>query len=388
MAKLSRTLAAACVICLVSDCLMTETEAQTLFEDMGPMKARGFTIPTIDLSKEKHRQVVVDRQPGQYLGHPTTVLLGDGKTMFCVYPLGHGGPAAVLKKSTDGGLTWSDRLKVPNNWATATNCPTLHRLTGPDGVERLLMIEGNGEFRQSISLDQGRTWTPLEPIGIHGTVAPNTIVPISGNRHLAHYALGEGTDIKIWQSITCDGGLTWGPERIVAEVVGAAPDEPGTIRSPDGKQILSLCRENARRCNSLMIASNDEGKTWSKPREVAASLTGDRHMPRYAPDGRLVASFRDVAHETPTKGDWVAWVGTYDDVVNGREGQYRIRLMDNLVGADCGYPGLELLPDGTFVATTYGHWIEGEKPFIISVRFKLSEIDEKAKRLPARPAGS
>jgi hypothetical protein len=53
--------------------------------------------------------------------------------------------------------------------------------------------------------------------------------------------------------------------------------------------------------------------------------------------------------------------------------------MDNHKGADCAYPGLELLPDGTFVATTYGHWIKGEQPFIVSVRFKLEEIDAKAR---------
>ena len=349
---------------------------------INPRLPRGYTIPMIDLSKDKHRQVVVDRQPGQYLGHPTTVLMPDGKTMFCTYPLGHGRPAAVLKKSIDGGLTWSQRLDVPDNWRTANNCPCLHRLTDPQGVERLFVLEGNGAMRQAMSSDKGKSWTPFKPNGLHCTVAPNTAIPISGNRYLVHYAREHGgpRNIKIWQSITADGGLTWEKERIVAEVDGAAPDEPGSIKSPDGRQIVSLLRENQRRCNSLYILSYDEGKIWTVPRELTASLTGDRHMPRYAPDGRLVVSFRDMAHESPTHGDWVAWVGTYQDIIEGREGQYRIRLMDNLVSSDCGYPGMELLPDGTFVATTYGHWVQGEKPFVMSVRFKLNEIDELAKK--------
>jgi len=86
----------------------------------------------------------------------------------------------------------------------------------------------------------------------------------------------------------------------------------------------------------------------------------------------------------PTRGDFVAWVGTYDDIVNGREGQYRVRLMENHMGLrqrsrfDCGYPGLETLPDGTLVATTYGTWIEGQQPFIVSIRFKLEYIDRLA----------
>ena len=37
-------------------------------------------------------------------------------------------------------------------------------------------------------------------------------------------------------------------------------------------------------------------------------------------------------------------------------------------------------PDGTFVTTTYGHWTEGEPPYIVSVRFKLAELDGKLKR--------
>lgn len=87
----------------------------------GPTSTRSVMgIPTIDISAEKDRQVIVERIPGQYLGHPTTVLMGDGRTIFVTYPLGHGGPAAVLKKSMDGGLTWSERLPVPDNWKTAT----------------------------------------------------------------------------------------------------------------------------------------------------------------------------------------------------------------------------------------------------------------------------
>ena len=78
------------------------------------------------------------------------------------------------------------------------------------------------------------------------------------------------------------------------------------------------------------------------------------------------------------KGDFVAWVGTWDDLVNGRDGQYKVRLKDNIDSWDCGYPGVEVLPDGTIMATTYGHWEQNEQPYILSVRFKLSELDEKA----------
>jgi len=50
----------------------------------------GYSIPTIDLSRDTQRQVLVDREPGQYLGHPTTALLDDNRTMLVVYPKSHG----------------------------------------------------------------------------------------------------------------------------------------------------------------------------------------------------------------------------------------------------------------------------------------------------------
>ncbi|MFO1093714.1 MAG: SMP-30/gluconolactonase/LRE family protein [Planctomycetaceae bacterium] len=86
-------------------------------------------------------------------------------------------------------------------------------------------------------------------------------------------------------------------------------------------------------------------------------------------------SFRDTTHVSPTRGDWVGWLGTYDDIVRGSEGQYRIRLMDNHKGADCAYPPVEVLPDGTVVTTTYGHWTAGESPYVVSLRFQPAELD-------------
>src|SRR6188768_957462 len=96
----------------------------------------GYTIPTVDISGEKQRQVVVDREAGQYLGHPTTVLLEDGKTMLIVYPKGHGRGAIVYQRSSDGGRTWSGRLPTPKSWATSLEVPTLHRVIDAAGKKR------------------------------------------------------------------------------------------------------------------------------------------------------------------------------------------------------------------------------------------------------------
>ncbi len=364
---------------------------------------KAYTIPTVDLASETHRQVVIDREPGQYLGHPSTLLLPDNTTILITYPKGHGKGAIVYKKSFDGGLTWTERLATPENWATSREVLTLFRLIDPRGVPRVLMFSGQaGVIRVAYSSDDGDSWSPLRAINTPGPsyggiVAMGSMVALQDGSYMALFHDDgrwlrqppedpEGKHFKVYKVLSEDGGLTWSQPEVIAEHPIAHLCEPGAIRSPDHKQIAVLLRENSRRLNSFVILSNDEGKTWSEPKELPAALTGDRHTAKYAPDGRLFVTFRDRTHVSPTKGDWVGWVGTYEDILAGREGQYRVRLMDNHKGADTAYPGLELLPDGTFVTTTYGHWIPDEEPYIVSLRFKIEELDEKAKHASeARP---
>lgn len=352
-----------------------------------PAVTPGYTIATIDLASETHRQVVVDREAGQYLGHPTTVLLEDGRTILTVYPKGHGRGPIVMKRSDDGGSTWSERLPVPENWESSKETPTIHRVIDPeDGSKRLILFSGLYPIRMAVSGDDGTSWSPLESIGdFGGIVTMSSVERLADGNYMALFHddgrflrnSGERSDFEVYKSMSSDGGMTWSQPEVIAKHASAHLCEPGLIRSPDGTQMAVLLRENSRKFNSFIIFSDDEGETWSTPIEVPASLTGDRHVGKYAPDGRLFITFRDQTHDSPTKGDWVGWVGTYQDLLDGTEGQYRIRLMDNLKAADCAYPGLELLPDGTFVTTTYGHWVEDEEPFIVSVRFTLEEMDQK-----------
>jgi len=348
----------------------------------------GYTIPIVDISAEKERQVIVDREPGQYLGHPTTVLLDDQTTMLTVYPKGHGRGAIVYKRSYNGGKTWSGRLPTPKSWETSLEVPTLHRVVDAAGKKRIIMFSGLYPIRMAVTEDDGANWSELKPIGdFGGIVTMATVIDLkTPGQYLAFFhddgRYIRGAPAKAWRfwvytSLSKDGGLTWSVPAPIAMLPDANLCEPGALRSPDGKQIAVLLRENSRKYNSFVIFSNDEGQTWTEPKELPAALTGDRHVAKYAPDGRLFISFRDTTHVSPTKGDWVGWVGKYDDIVNGTEGQYRIRIMDNTKGADCTYPGIELLPDGTFVTTTYGHWTEGEQAYVVSVRFKLEELDAK-----------
>ena len=387
-------------------------------------------IPTIDLDQETFRQVVIDKEEAQYLGHPTTVLYENGKTMLAIYPKGHGKGEIVMKRSKDGGITWSERIELPESWKTSKETPTIHRLVDAKGKKRLIVFSGLYPVRMAFSEDDGSTWSELNEIGDWGgVVIMSAMLPLnSGKGHymgLFHddlrFMTADGQKIHmndkvanrnqqiftLFKTYTFDGGLTWTePEKIMASR-DMYLCEPAVIRSPDGKQIAVILRENSRRYNSQIIFSDDEGETWSDPRALPNELTGDRHVMKYTHDGRLLIVFRDISpimmrgalekiarerNETnyslvaqsikqgsPTEGDWVAWVGSWDDIINGGKGQYRVRLKDNYKNWDCGYSGLEMLHNQTFVATSYGHWEKDQSPYILSVRFKIKELDKKFK---------
>ena len=344
-----------------------------------------FSIPTIDLDNRIDLQTTVDQEEGVYLGHPTTVLLEDGQTILTVYPKGHGKGAIVYKRSEDGGKTWSDRLPVPPNWSTGKEVPTIHRVIGKEGEKRLIMWSGLYPARLAISEDDGLNWSPLHPAGDWGgIVVMGFVEPLKNQGH--YMAMfhddgrfftkdGQWTGIfTLYQTNSIDGGLTWSDPLPIYQNNEIQLCEPGLIRSPDGSQMAILLRENSRTKNSHVMYSQDEGQTWSEPKELPRELTGDRHTGKYLDDGRLFISFRDTAPNSPTQGDWIGWVGTFNDIVLGKPGEFRIRIKDNKHKWDCAYPGVEILPTGDIVTTTYGHWKEGESPYILSVRFHIKDL--------------
>jgi len=350
-----------------------------------PTEHRTVTIPMIDVSDQVGRQVVIAFGTKEiYQGHPTTLLMPDNKTMFCVWTAGHGGPCGPMAVSEDAGQTWIriDDI-LPDAYKTHHNCPSIYRMIDPNGKARLWVFsafkQADGERQgmpRIVSEDGGKTWREMEPLGFECVMTFSSMIQLKDGSYLGFYHQPG----RVYQTRSTDGGLTWSDPEVICSVPGSYVCEPCVIRSPDGKELCCLMRENARRRNSIVIFSRDEGKTWSKPRELPLSLTGDRHCAKYSHDGRLVICFRERTARRDRKRNFVAWVGTYEDIAEDREGQYRIKLLHSYYKKkpyDHGYPGLELLPDGTFIATTYCKHIPGpEKHSVVSVRFKLAETDE------------
>lgn len=347
-------------------------------------------LPLIDVSGQtEQHSVIAAGTPQVYQGHPTTLLLPDQKTLLAVWCINHGGSAGPMARSEDGGKTWN-RIdeRLPAGYSTHQNCPSIYRMIDPKGKARLWVFSaalgkrGGPGMPSIMSEDNGATWKEMPPLGFPCVMTFSSMVRLKDGRYLGLYHKGpDGKDrspLVVLQTISADGGFTWSKPQVVAEVAGKNPCEPCVFRSPDGNQLCCLMRENTHKGNSLMMFSNDEGATWTKPVDTPWGLTGDRHKQVFTQDGQLVICFRDQAPGSSSRGHFVAWVGTYDDIVNGRDGKYRVKLLHHHGRTgDCGYPGVELLPDGTIVATTYVKYRDNkDKNSVVAVRFKLDELSK------------
>ena len=420
-----------------------------------PKKYGYYTIPMVDLSVEPentpeelkylYKYSIVDDNAG-YLGHPDSVLLNNGD-ILTLYPKGHGKGAVLSKISDNSGISYDKKIEnQPISWEKSLETPTVYRLQFTDGSEKLILISANskwpgmstpGGFNSSVSLDEGKSWTEFKRFWDNDSEMP--LIPIVAMASLTRLK-ENGEFVDKWMGIFHDysfvnyktiltfdenGDYTWSkPEPYLSQYrdieLYAGICEVECVRSDGGTgdELCLIARCNKKTCTSLLIFSNDEGKTWSKPKEAPFALNGERHKAEYTNDGRLFITFRSIERDRKRvkqmrklggelkwySEGWVAWVGTYDDLKNGTEGQYRIKIahtyLDHqnkpsiVANADTGYCGNVVLDDGTIVTSSYGIFSTKEKEtgkydtdkgkqkrktFIVSKRIKLSDVEKLIK---------
>lgn len=409
-----------------------------------------YTIPELDLSvmpdeiegteyEYLYDLVTVDNSK-DYMAHPDSVLLKNGN-IFTVYPAGHGKGAIRNKISTDGGVSWNETVDgTPKSWENSLETPTVYRLEFTDGTEKLILISANpkwpdmstpGGFECSVSEDEGKTWTEFKRF--YGNESDTPVVPIVAMASLTRLKEnGKFTDkwmgffhdsdfynYKTILTFDENGNMQWStPEKYLAPhrdiEKSAQMCEIEVIRSDKGQgdELCLIARSQSKKINSMISFSSDEGKTWSEPKEVPAALNGERHKAEYISDGRLFITFRSIERGEKarlyskrvdrTKG-WiseglVAWVGTYEDLKNGSEGDYRIKIAhiynddqtepEYYAGSDTGYSGNVVLSDDTIVTCGYGKFSPDEKlddgtlrTYICSKRINLRDTDELVAKL-------
>ena len=371
------------------------------------------SYPVVDLSSDKSLDhVVAAGTPEVYQGHPTSVVTSDGR-IIAVWSIEHGGPAGQGAESKDGGRTWmriDDRF--PLEFKLHVDCPSIYRLIGPDGKSRLWvwsqskMYPGstrknhyNRDYSKSMpsimSEDEGRTWREMPPLGgqrFRCKMAFTSIERLKDGSYIAVFHRDppnkERSPLVVLATVSRDGGFSWSDPQIICRKAFRDPCEPCLFRSPDGKELCCICRENLHVGNSLMVFSCDEGRTWSEPEESPWALSGDRHQGIRLKDGRLMVVFRDKANESPTYGHFVAWVGAYEAIHTKRtDGTFRIKLLHSYDNDDCGYPGIAQLPDGKIMALTYVKYAPGrDRQSVIAKVFDLPPLPQINGEWPVEPS--
>lgn len=421
-----------------------------------------YTMPQIDLSiKPDHIDsrfdslyeiTIVDNGQSletNYLGHPDSVLLGDNH-ILTLYPQGHGLGAIAGKVSTDGGKTWSREYpEFPTSWSESKETPTIYRLGNIDDKSDpfgnwIIMTSANPSwggskgniyghnrfkgdgFNAAISKDNGASWSEFEKwFGYKEDHYVNPIVAMASltrlknkdgswsDRWMGFFHDYDFVNYKTILSFDTNGDMIWStPEpyfsnyRSIEKYTQMCEVEVVRSNQGNGDILALISRSNNKKNNSLISISEDEGKSWSKPFEAPAALSGERHKADWLPDGRLFISFRSIERDEEKVAllsnennwfseGWVGWVGTFDDLISGSEGEYRVKLAHTFLDdqiepeswahADTGYAGNVVLKDGTVVTTSYGRFGEtytdtkGNSQFrtyIVSKRLNMKLLDE------------
>lgn len=422
---------------------------------------KNYTIPQVDLSvlpggtpaelQYLYENTTVDAGQG-YLGHPDSVLLKDG-AIITFFPEGHGKGKTLARISRDGGKTYPETIEnSPKSWAMSKETPTIYRLefSQRDWADKLILICGDpkwpgevsrGGFDCSLSDDEGKTWTEYESFytkkdadTYYTIVAMSSLTRLKENGQFVDKWMGlfhedyPGRHFVNYKTIlTFDeqGNMHWSKPTPYFSAYrgiekGSRMCEVECVRSDGGTgdELMLITRSNSKKINSLLTFSKDEGKTWSKPVEAPAALNGERHKADYLPDGRLFITFRSIERD-PVKlaknyekknwcwysEGWVAWVGSYEDLKNGAEGDFRIKIAHTYLdyqnepsvtaNADTGYCGNVVLADGTVVTSSYGIFSTEEKEsgayktdkgqlkrktYIVSKRIRVEDVEKLIKK--------
>ena len=420
----------------------------------GPSRFSGsdYTIAQLDLSElpEKLRgtryeylyELITVDDTNDYMAHPDSVLLKNGD-ILTVYPKGHGKGAVLNRVSKDGGVSWTGRIEnTPVSWENSLETPTIYRLEFSDGKpDKLILISANskwkgmetpGGFECSISEDEGKTWTEFhrfygyeDTVSVVPLVAMASLTRLKENGVFADKWMGffHDSDFHNYKTILSfdeNGNMQWStPEKYLAPhrdvEISAQMCEIEVVRSECGRgdELCLIARSQSKKLNTMIAFSNDEGKSWSRPKEAPAALNGERHKAEYTSEGRLLITFRSIergrkaqfyAKKTDRKRGWmsaglIAWVGNYDDLKSGNEGDYRIKIAhvyqegqkqpNYYAGSDTGYCGNVVLPDDTFVICGYGKFSPNAKTsdgntlktYITSKRINLKDTDKLVEKM-------
>lgn len=333
-----------------------------------------------DAVKEPYKKALYTCGENGYKAYRIPALAVTGKGTLLAFCEGrkdnirdHGDIDLLLRRSADGGKTWSEQAIVHEEGGTkkitiGNPCPVVDRDTG---VVWLAFCRNNLDVFMTHSKDDGKSWA--KPAEITASVKKKT---------WGWYATGPGQGLQLTRGkykgrlvFPCDHGDTTdktgrshvfysddhGKTFVLGKATEGKMNECEAVELADGRLLLSM-RNGLGKGKRAFSISKDGGETWSRPKvnEHVYCPACQSSIRRYswkpnillysAPDGpgRIKMTVRASYDEGKT---WPA-----------------ARLVKNRGGS--GYSDLAVLPDGSICCFYEAGW----RGPIVFAKFPLSWI--------------
>jgi len=357
---------------------LDEETVGVLFEagDEGPYDMIRFALLNLDKLRGQGRAVY--KADGGY-GYriPSLVTAKNGDLLaFCERRFGfsdHAKNDIVLKRSSDGGKTWSDMQIVDDAGGDSLNDPSaivmgsgeiiLMYQRFPEGYHTIsnhtmtMAERGYGGPRNTRTLmrrstDHGKTWS--EPVNVTRSVrrpeavniaSPGRGIELKQGKHAGRllfpvYENFSTISERIWNTsviISDDKGKTWrAGEMVPRDDLGGYGNENQIVERKDGAILMSSRNQAGAKLRRLSV-SHDGGETW-KPYRLAEDLVTPQCM------GSVIRKGDLLVHSLPNSE------GRRDGaiLVSRDEGDNWERV-HTITPDGFSYSSLSVLPDGTVV---------------------------------------
>jgi len=258
----------------------------------------------------------------------------------------------AIVRSLDGGQTWTMEMHVIlGGDGPMFDPPSDIDFTHPD-----FAYKAQGE-RFYISYDRGRNWLgkyPLATLGC-GKLSTRTDYIVSSRNVCYFFSACEFDEDRAFAYRTTNAGasyefLGWmGPDDETRSVM------PSTVRLSDTKLISAMRRKRGGGDNWIDVyVSTNDGKNWQFLSKVADTCCNNGNPPAMIRmnDGRVVCAYGYRGGDEGIR----AKVSTDE----GQSWSPEIRLRDDGLNWDLGYPRMVQRPDGKLVTVYY--YCTREKP--------------------------
>ena len=170
---------------------------------------------------------------------PNTVghihVLSDGRWMMPAYGADAPGGATypIVAYSDDGGETWGDRSVIARGPAVTLYEPAIIRLRDGRFMAAIRSQDPPFATYQSYSADEGRTWTPPQPLPFYGQTP--FLMELRSGAVMCVYRDRDPVRPGVSASVTHDNGVSWEYAARLYEASDWNCGYPGVVRLPGGR---------------------------------------------------------------------------------------------------------------------------------------------------------